>query len=461
MKRAVIALMLAASTASAWEPDTTHAGLTEQAALGSRVHVRLQAFFARAGGWLEPLRFAPARAGSLYAKLDLIEPTSGVVPDRSGRQTALAWLLAGSVVEGIPAARENNHFYDPIAKHGLRAGERPPLELVVETGITGVGAAGVAAPDWIAAKENDLGVARFWAELEKSVTAAGPAERDEHLAMALLCAGAMMHVLEDLGVPARTRGDLDEFLLPLGGGTSDRGSRFERLAAVLFGRLGVPPATAPVPRPKLRDFFTADDHQGLADLINARFYSLGTLPGSVLVPAHPRPGELATLIAKASKYPSPKPTRDPAITGGVLRDPLSIRDADGLCLANYRVSEEMMHFLISDDCADSQLRVIMPMVGAYAAGFLEHLFRGGLVVTVEGGRASVSVPPNETQLGPGQLSFITEDGSGHRKVVGNGELQDGKASFDVPSDAARVFVLFKGADAAGESLIAVGSGAAK
>src|SRR5262249_51248494 len=261
-----------------------------------------------------------------------------------------------------PAARENNHFYDPIAKHGLRGGERAPIDLIVETGITGVGAAGVGAPDWITAKENDVGIARFWTELEKSVTAAGPAERGQDLAMALLCAGAMMHVLEDLGVPARTRGDLDEFLLPLGGGSNDRGSRFERLAAVLFGRLGVPAATAPVPRPKLRDFFTADDHQGLADIINARFYSLGTLPRSVNIPAHPRPGELAALVAKASKYPSPKPTRDPAITGGDAR---AIRDADGVGLANYRVTDEEIHFLISDHCPHPQLALTSPLVAAH------------------------------------------------------------------------------------------------
>ena len=73
----------------------------------------------------------------------------------------------------------------------------------------------------------------------------------------------------------------------------------------------------------------------------------------------------------------------------------------------------------------------------------------------------MAVPTNETQLGPGQLTFVAEDGTGHRKVIGNGELTDGKAAFDVPSDAARVFVVFKGADAAGESLIAVGSGAAR
>jgi len=461
---ALVAVTLAAAAAPAWEDDTTHAGLTEQAALASRLHARLQAFFARRGGWLEPLRLAPERAKALYAKLALLEPSSGVVPDRAGRQSALSWLLAGSVVEGMPAAREQNHFYDPIAKRGLRGSDSAPLTLFIQTGISAVGGAGVPAPDWIVAKENDLGVARFWLELERSVVAPGPAERDEHLAMAFVSAGAMLHVLEDMGAPARTRGDLDEFLLPLGGGPRDRGSRFERLAALVFGRLGVPPAGPAVERKGLRDYFTAADGQGLADLTNATWYSSGTLPADVIVPVSARshPGEIAGLIAKASRYPAPRPGKDLPLAGdSASPDGLVVRGEDGVCRANYRIDDGTIHFSISDDCAAAQLRAILPQVGGYAAGFLEHLFRGGLAVIVESGTARVSVPKSELQLGAGQLTFVVEDATGQRKVVGTGELRDGTANLNVPADAARVFVVFRGVDSNGESLIAVGSGAAK
>src|SRR5262249_26809667 len=139
VKRVLAALLLVASAAGAWEADSTHAGLTEQAALASRIHVRLQAFFGRRGGWLEPVRLAPERAPALYEKLTLLEPSSGVVPDRAGRQSALGWLLAGAVVEGMPAAREQNHFYDPTSKRGLAGRDGAPLSVFLTSGVSGIG----------------------------------------------------------------------------------------------------------------------------------------------------------------------------------------------------------------------------------------------------------------------------------------------------------------------------------
>jgi hypothetical protein len=459
---AVAVALGAVRPAHAWEPDSTHAGLTEQAALASRVHARLVAFFERRGGWLEPLRLAPERAPVLYEKLALLEPSSGVVPDKAGRQSALAWLLAGAVVEGIPAVREENHFYDPLAKRGLPGKEGASLGVILQSGVISVGGHGVPAPDWIVAKDNELGLPRFWLELERSVTAPGPGERDEHLVLAFLCAGAMMHVLEDMGEPARVRGDLDEFLLPLGGGPRDRGSRFERLAALLYGRLGVPAPGKIVERKHARDFFTAADHLGLADVTSAGYYSSGTLPADVILPASPRPGAVPELVARASKLPSPRPERELDLTATPGPGPYGhvLRTAGGVCLANYRVEDSTLRFNLSDDCAAEQIRALLPEIGSYATGLLEHLFRGALTVVVNQGSIDVSVPSSALQLGAGQLTFVAEDANGRRNPIGTGELHDGAARMAAPAGATRVFVIFRGVDVNGEPLVAVGSGVA-
>jgi hypothetical protein len=433
MMRHSLALLFAlTATAHAWEPDTTHAGLTEQAALATRINAKLVALFGRPEGWLEPVVLGPERAPGLYKKLEVVEPSSGAVPDRRGRQGALGWLLAGSVVEGMPEARARKHFYDPVTKRG-------------------------AAPDWIIAKDNDLGLERFWIELERAVSAPGPAERDEHLAMALVCAGAMVHVLEDMGVPARTRGDEDEFDLPLGGGPADRGSRFERLATLLDGRLGVPAPEAPVARPHARDFFTAADGKGLADLTNARWYSSGTLPHTVDVPRHPQRGEVLERVRAAQRYARPRPEHDLSLS---TTDAVALRDERGVCLANYRVADEELRFFISDECAAEQLAAILPQVGGYAAGFLEWLFRGSLAVAVQDGQVLVTVPKGETPLGKGQVSVIAEDANGRRAVVGS-STWSGSAQVAAPSAYVRLFAVFRGTDESGDAVIAVGNTTAK
>src|SRR6185503_17206618 len=104
---AVIAF--AASTAGAWEAQTTQIGLAEQAALGSRLHKRLvQLGFS--GGLFEPLTIPPADAPSLISDLHLLSPTHGAVPDARGRQTALAWVAAGAAIADVPEKYAANHF---------------------------------------------------------------------------------------------------------------------------------------------------------------------------------------------------------------------------------------------------------------------------------------------------------------------------------------------------------------
>jgi hypothetical protein len=459
--RTVLALALVAALAApatAWEADTTHAGLTEVAALSSRLHARLRALHGRPAGWLELLSMAPDRAPALYKKLGNVEPSSGVVPDRRGRQSALAWLVAGAVVEGIPGDRDRNHFYDPVHRKGLTAPRRGLVATL--RGVPSV-PGGVAAPDWITAPDNDLGLARFWLELEKSAVAGTRGERDEHLAMALLCAGAMMHVLQDLGAPAHARGDIEEHLLPLGGGPRDRGSRFERLAAWMYGRLGLPePAAAPPARQRARDFFTAGDGKGLADVTAARWYSMGTLPADVVVPSDPRRGEVAGRVVAAQRFPSPRPTAELRLKGSTGPDGHVLRADDGPCLANYRVDDGRLRFTISDACAAEQLAAILPEVAAYSAGFLEWLFRGALAVSVVSGSVTIAVPPGDVALGAGVLTVLVEDENGRRTVLGGGPVADGGLpEVAAPATATRIIAVFRGQDAAGEELIAVGTSA--
>ena len=134
-----------------------------------------------------------------------------------------------------------------------------------------------------------------------------------------------------------------------------------------------------------------------------------------------------------------------------------VRDAAGLCLANYSLDGEELRFAISDDCAASQLGTILPEVGAYAAGLLEFLFRGTLAVAIDGGAAQVTVPRNEVQLGAGKVTIAVEDTGGKRSLAGSADLVNGAARVALPADATRIYAVFRGVDAAGEPVVATGS----
>jgi hypothetical protein len=461
----LMAIVVSAADARAWEAASTHAGLTESAALGSKAHNALTDAHGRALGWYEPLTVPPSAAPGLYTKLASLEPSEGYVPDTRGRQTALGWLLAGTVIADLPSTNGRNHFYDPVHKTGLTGKNLRGLKRFVETRLFAklvsevAATSGMAAPDWIVAKQNDLGMDRYWNELEASATAPTKAARDQHLAFALLCAGAMLHVLEDVGSPSRARDDLVEHLSTLGAGPEDRGSRFERLAALGYGRLGVPLSKTPVVRTHARDYFTAADGKGLADLTNQRWFSSGTLPGRTTITSGEDPKAVVAAVVKTLRFASPAPTKldldEAASDAGAV-----LHDANGVCLAEYRLRGDVLGWSIGEDCAADQIATILPVVSSYTTGFLDFLMRGTLVVDATG---AVTVGP--TALGGGALQILAEAADGTRKPLDTTATAGGEAGteltsgVELPEGTVRVIAVFRGKDTSGEPLVAVGTAA--
>jgi hypothetical protein len=448
--------LLASRAAFAWEGDTA-AGIVEQAAAGAKLHERLARVHGRALGGYDLLAVTPTAAPELHEKLALLPPASALTPDKRGRLQAQAWLSAGAVLEGMPVARMRHHFYDPVKKQGLSGKEVSSLTKLTVGKAPALGK-GQPAPEWLVSADNDLGLPRFWKELELSATARTPSARDRHLAFALLGAGAMTALVADAGVPSRVRLDAAAHLDALGAAPDDRGSRFERIAGLAFGRLGVPKGN-PVRRERAKDFITAEDKKGLADVTYRRWYSSGTLPRSVdAPPGRPIRAErklLADQVAGTQPIAEPRPREldlDAArtATGGRLLD------STGTCLAAYHIDNERnLVWSIPDECALDQLRTILPLSVGYATGFLEWLFRGELVVDAAGDR--VTVRPRAT-LGAGKMRLFVDDAAGLRKEIGAADSTDGGASLDAPgASGGRVTAVFVGVDVRGEPVVAIGT----
>ena len=439
---ALLALVVATQSAGAWEAQTTQAGLAEQAALSSRLHKRLVTL-GFTGGLFEPLTIPPADAPALISDLHLLSPSEGAVPDARGRQTALSWIAAGAALADVPAKYAANHFFDPTTGRGF---DKPSRSLGDVLDGVDMPDHGVPAPDWVVDPKNPFNVASFYDEYAKAVTAATPGERSRAMAAALIAAGATMHVLGDMGVPSRVRGDSEAQLDRLGGGPDDRGSRFERMAALVYGRLGVPAPSRVITRTHLRDYFTSRDGGGLADETARSFFSPHTLPEPARVADDPHP----RLVRPEPELPAKLNLM------AANREPVTLRMADGTCLARYRVDEDsMLRFSIDDNCELEQLAKILPEVASYEQGLLDFLLRGELAVAV-----SSQVVVSAKGLGNGTLDLLVEDDRGVRRSIGTFAIKPGMdplAKVAAPTSGSRVVALYRGVDLAGEPLVAVGA----
>ena len=445
---AALALVLFASSAHAWEAQTTQAGLAEQAALSSKLHKRLVSLGFQ-GGLFEPLTIPPADAPALMENLKKLSPSHGAVPDARGRQTALAWIAAGASLADVPARHAVHHFYDPALKKGWQSPDRGLFtgDSVREAiGRASLPDKGMPAPDWITAKGNTLSLGAFLDQYTKAVTASTPGERSRHMAAALVAAGAMLHVLGDLGCPSRVRGDSAAHFEALGGGPDDLGSRFERIAALAFGRLGVPAPSRVITREHLHDFFSAKDGGGLADFVARTFFSPNTLPHPARIGGDAKP---------KLKRPQPALPVRLNLMAASREDGTTLRSSDNTCLARYRVQNGLLTFHLDDECMLEQIAVILPEVAAYETGLLEFLLRGELTIT-----AGAQIIVTGKGLGAGTVDVLVEDERGVRKSFGTAQFAGGSeevARIPAPGAGSRIVAVFRGADAVGEPIVAVGA----
>ncbi|MGE3768766.1 MAG: hypothetical protein AB7L94_41330, partial [Kofleriaceae bacterium] len=370
-----------------------------------------------------------------------------------GRQAALSWLTAGAAVADIPAAHGANHFYDPDTRKGWQSPSRGVINGITDKVREAIGRAdlperGVAAPDWVVAKNNPFNVEAFYDQYAKAVSAKTPGERSRHMAAALVAAGAILHVLGDLGSPSRVRGDELAHLEPLGAGPDDLGSRFERIAALAHGRLGVPAPSRTIERLHVREFFSSKDGGGLADLIARSYFSTNTLPGDSRVGGDNRPPLARPTPALPSRLNLMAASRD---------DGTTFRNANGTCLARYRVEHGVLSFWMDDECMLEQVSAILPEVAAYEAGLLDFLLRGELTIQI-----GSSIVVSGKELGAGTVEILVEDARGVRTSLGTAPTQGAVestalANVGTPSSGTKVLAVFRGVDRNGEPMVATGA----
>ena len=471
-------LALLASPAGAYESGTTHPGLTARAMIQSgRLHPFLRQDLGLGLGLFTRLRLLPTAIPprdlrALRHRLASLDAGGGFRPDADDGQRATGWLMAGSVLAGMPAAIEEDHFYSPVLKTGLD-NSRPVVGWllgalsVVEGGdrvrqfLTGTGfdLQGTSALDLVRAPQGAYGPNVIYGHLAEAVVAADPRSREHHLAMGLVALGGLLHVLQDMASPTRTRNDfVPGQLQQLGNSSFDRGSAYERAVALAYGQLGLPRYHGPtVVRRHLLDFFTSPSWQGLADHTAAEHFSPGTVPPALRLSAGVDADELQRRLS--SRLPFSQPALGRIDLRCARRRTCHLRGPHGSLLA-YRVdTENRLQFFIDQKCIGASARHLLPMAVGYSAGAIDFLFRGHLGLETRG--KETLLRNGGVALGSGRLRIVVEDGRGQRRVLETRRVPptqpDGLLTTirSLPTGGQRLLALLEGIDPNGEPLLAV------
>lgn len=470
---ALVACCWAARTARAYDPATTHAGLTQQAAVASVLHQVLARRLARPLGLFDAIALHPdlipgGYRRALAARLAALDPAGGYRPGDDGVASALAWTVAGSVIAKTPPERIQNMFFDPTTGRGLRDdaaidGFTHAVGQILDSGGlrgaatgTGFGFEGASSLHWLQDPANDVGLPAFYEQMERAIAEPDPAQRSSALARALLALGGALTVLEDAGNPAQVRNDFRATYLRGGsGGPFDRWSPFEREVAELYGIAGVPAPRTVVRRANVRAYFTGPDGEGLADRTQRRFFSDGTIPEDGVVDRDTTPAEVVHAARASLVYGLPTIPRLELRQLGARRYITMADEAGGAprrLLGYERVPGRVRFFLDGRVYADSA-RVLLPEIAGYAAGLIDHLLRGEVTLGLEGERVRATLGTRSGRLHGGRLRLFAEDAAGRRREIGSFATDGGppldSVSVAIPSDARRVAAILRGEDDAG------------
>ncbi|HXJ22468.1 MAG TPA: hypothetical protein VMT03_19780, partial [Polyangia bacterium] len=212
-------------------------------------------------------------------------------------------------------------------------------------------------------------------------------------------------------------------------------------------------------RPSAMAYITAADAQGLADRTQRRFFSDGTVPAEVVVDRQTTPAEVMQDARESLPYGLPGVPHlsltgmgdiqyayappEPAASGASL--PPRRRRLFGY----LRVPGRVKFFLDAAVYRDTA-QALLPEIGGYATGLIDHLFRAEIHLEATAGAATVSVSGVRGALAAGEVRLYADDGAGNRRAFATVPVSETAASVSVPAGARRIAAVLRGADAAGD-----------
>jgi len=392
-------------------------------------------------------------------------PTFGDGQATNNPQSPIGWIKSGSICEDMPAMRGKNHFYDPIHY------DHNHQHIGLTDGLDGFGQSSFK---WATESYRDAELEKSYSWLDarsfelNALTNSSKHVRDTELAKTLFYLGHVLHLNQDLSVPAHVRND-NHMLVGLFG----YGSVHNHMWTEKYGSLHC--AT------NLQWFMNQSHHdwswwqntakfQKLEDFWNRDLLSsngavaltadAGNYPGKELglsefcngnfISENAPYGELIKSGKHYFQYPSLETSTDfsqiranPAgyvqqsrlangtysnrvVIGKTTKDGITVTNHSVLTYlgANFPTKNLKRKVTIHDDNVLQEYHsILLPKAVEYSAGILDYFFRGTISVSVSGdgsGNYTITVQNTSGQdFCGGSLYLFQDDESGNRTFVTN------------------------------------------
>ncbi len=376
-------------------------------------------------------------------KKDLNEEFEG--PDKTiggditiNTRTAQGWIERGSLVEDIPMGlRARTHFYDPVNEIGL-----------------------TDLREWLITEDHALKRAKGEGEIEfdyswkdareyyyKALTSETKEVRNENFAKTFRTLGQVLHLLQDMAVPAHVRNDNHFPPRIFSSGGWDMYEHYCTPGAPLIYE-GYPVVEFDQLKPESEEYVSFDDFwdtnigsatfgKGLAEFTNHNFLSRDTNFDAIrdyhkyLYPLKPTPSDMWWSKDEEITYTDEN-------TGEEITTTVKVEYLKRYAYDNYLGAEfgnpcltaksyfdfetekyGVKAYSLNRSCHQCYAKLLLPRVVGYSAGLLNYFFRGKLdatIIPVEGGA------PNERELKitnksdedmkDGTLTFLYENKDG-------------------------------------------------
>jgi hypothetical protein len=421
--------------AYSFEQANTHPALSQEAANLSQISTYLQSQLGYAAGLNTQLQITDTATPFVQDSI-----WRGMNPSITTR-SILGWLREGSKLEDakLYQARSQHHFHDSIRNTGLdNRTDYPDWEGAPTRLSPYFDLRGESALFWTITGTSSTGYPKnnldTWNETRnrfyESLISSSASVREQCMAEMFLALGHILHMLEDMGVPAHTRND---FLFGHYRAFYDWGNPLESwVEEQIIANNGQSPwvGTGSVVFDKLAKYFDADEYSGgylegglppeglwgLSECTNYQFLSLSTVFGcSGVKYQFPHPAKENAEPNLLEPAPGGKKVYFNGSNYGVthlVRDSYTHYVATGFGYTSYPVIDST---ITTDDVQvfEDYANITVPRTIDYATGLTNYFFRGRL-----------SVEPNWADPNIVEL-FITNDSnnSGVPQVLKGGVFE--------------------------------------